>query len=208
MPTLNRSQVEMYARSAGLPVPLFVDIAMAESSGRTDVVNGIGCVGLWQINQREHVKDHPSWSVGWLKDPMNNARAAATLYRQFGTRPWVSSQAKWGESAADRVKDVVRAPLDVVTAPVDAALETARGIARVADAVERAGAWISTPANMVRVAYVAVGGVMVIVAVGQITEPLWRPAADAVTSAVGTVAGVAGPGKVARVAGAAASAAA
>jgi hypothetical protein len=61
---------------------------MAESSGRTDVVNSIGCVGLWQINQPVHVKAHPTWTVKWLQDPVNNAKAAKVIYASQGWAAW------------------------------------------------------------------------------------------------------------------------
>lgn len=90
MPTLSQSQIASVARSGGLPGDPYVwaAIAMAESSGRTDVVNSIGCVGLWQINQPEHVKSHPTWTVKWLQNPVNNAKAAKVIYNQQGLKAW------------------------------------------------------------------------------------------------------------------------
>jgi hypothetical protein len=67
---------------------MWAAVAMAESSGRTDVVNSIGCVGLWQINQPVHVKTHPTWTVAWLQNPVNNAKAAAVIYRAQGMKAW------------------------------------------------------------------------------------------------------------------------
>ena len=52
MATLTYDQLVQVARAGGLPgdADMWAAVAMAESSGRTDVVNSIGCVGLWQIN--------------------------------------------------------------------------------------------------------------------------------------------------------------
>lgn len=61
-------------------------IAMAESSGRTDVVNYLGCVGLWQIYQRVHQPRYPHWTRSWLQNPNNNAQAAWFLSN--GGRNW------------------------------------------------------------------------------------------------------------------------
>ena len=61
---------------------------MAESGGDTAVVNSIGCVGLWQINQPVHVKSHPTWTVRWLQDPFNNARAAKAIHASQGWGAW------------------------------------------------------------------------------------------------------------------------
>lgn len=89
MATLTQSQIYAVAVITGLPQPkVMAAIAMAESSGRTDVVNSIGCVGLWQINQPVHVKAHPTWTKEWLKNPINNAIAAKEIYKSQGFQAW------------------------------------------------------------------------------------------------------------------------
>lgn len=90
MPTLTQPQIAQVARAAGLPgdPDVWAAVAMAESSGRTDVVNSIGCVGLWQINQPVHIKRHPQWTVAWLQNPVNNAKAAKEIYRSQGWNAW------------------------------------------------------------------------------------------------------------------------
>lgn len=86
---LTLEQMAMYAKAAGLPNPAkWAAIGMAESSGRAGTVNEIGCVGIWQINQPVWVKDQPSWTVSWLKDPANNARAAKVVYGKQGFGAW------------------------------------------------------------------------------------------------------------------------
>jgi hypothetical protein len=89
--TLNVKQLMALARNAGFSeeqAPTMAAIAMAESSGRASVVNSIGATGLWQINQPVHVKAHPTWTQGWLKDPGNNAKAAKAIYDTQGLRAW------------------------------------------------------------------------------------------------------------------------
>lgn len=90
MPVLTQPQIAQVARAGGLPgdPDVWSAIAMAESSGRTDVVNSIGAVGLWQINQPVHVRAHPTWTVRWLQNPVNNAKAAAVIYRGQGFQAW------------------------------------------------------------------------------------------------------------------------
>ena len=82
MPTLSASQIATVANSAGFTGDSLVTataIALAESGGRTDVVNYLGCVGLWQIYQSVHAKKYPHWTTAWLKNPQNNAQAAYIL---------------------------------------------------------------------------------------------------------------------------------
>lgn len=74
-------------------------VAMAESSGDAGIVNSIGAVGLMQVNQPVHVKAHPSWTVAWLKNPVNNLRAAKILFDEAGQKwdgPWLDSRDKGG----------------------------------------------------------------------------------------------------------------
>lgn len=105
MATLTQTQVYALALMVGLPNPrVMAAVAMAESSGRTDVVNSIGCVGLWQINQPVHVKTHPSWTVEWLKNPINNASAAKVVYKAQGLTAWQSyTDGRYGRYLSESV---------------------------------------------------------------------------------------------------------
>lgn len=93
MTTLSARQIGRYAYAAGFRgdnLAIAIAVALGESSGRVEVVNSIGCVGLWQINQPVHVAAHPSWTRSWLQQAGNNAKAAFTLSgggKHFG--PWV-----------------------------------------------------------------------------------------------------------------------
>lgn len=91
---LSDSQIAAAAYSAGFrgeSLKLAVAIALAESSGRPDVVNFLGCVGLWQIYQSVHVRNNPTWTTAWLKVPANNAAAAFKLSN--GGRNWIPWEA-------------------------------------------------------------------------------------------------------------------
>lgn len=211
MATYTAAQVSAMARSAGFPNPdLMGQIAMAESSGRADVVNSIGAVGLFQVNQPVHVKDHPSWTVSYLQDPVNNTRAAKILFDQDkaaggdGLRPWVSSKngpGGWGSSAAATSATSVSDPNACADVPgmagdwcrqgangqlpqqdpnAGGALDTATQLARLAQAVAKAGNWLANPANWVRVAYVAGGVALALTA----TAVIAKPYAGAVQSAL------------------------
>ena len=104
--------MRMYATAVGFSHPdLIAEIGTAESGGDTNAHNSIGATGWLQVLQPVHVKDHPSWTVAYLKNPLNNAFAAKVLWDADkraggdGTRPWVDSMAKgngggWGKSKA------------------------------------------------------------------------------------------------------------
>lgn len=174
MPILTQSQIQMYAQSAGLtPADKWAAIAMAESSGNTDVVNSIGCVGLWQINQPVHVGSHPQWTVAWLKDPANNAKAAKVIAGSQGLSAWEAytgpdgkgSDGPWqkyykgGTGTADATPALDLNPFGGVGDAVD-------GLSKIAGDIESAGTWISTPYNWVRIGYVVAGAVLVIMGLG------------------------------------------
>ena len=171
MAILTQSQVYSIALAAGLPNPkLMAAIAMAESSGRTDVVNSIGAVGLWQINQPVHVKSHPTWTVAYLKNPMNNALAAKVILNSQGLRAWEA----YTNGAYKRYysSTVTQADVDIdnfidpygfgdaegfgsdLLSGLDAAKQ---GL----EVTVKTAAWIANPKNWIRIAYVT-GGVLVV----------------------------------------------
>lgn len=166
MATLTQGQIYTIALTAGLENPkLMAAIAMAESSGRTDVVNSIGCVGLWQINQPVHAKAHPTWTVAWLKNPVNNALAAKVIYKSQGLAAWEAyTNGAYKKYAGG----------DVPGEPVDGGGGASTQGSFVSDvpligdaldageAVVKAGAWIANPDNWARVLYVVAGGALVI----------------------------------------------
>jgi len=186
MPTLTQAQVQMYAQAAGLtPADKWAAIAMAESSGRTDVVNSIGCVGLWQINQPVHVKNHPTWTVKYLQDPANNARAAKTIAGSQGLSAWeaytgpdgVGSDGPWKEfykggsgTSATNADAQWYDPFNIIPdgsgGTLNDIIPGAGEIGQIADAVTNAAKWISTPYNWVRIGYVLGGGILFIAGVG------------------------------------------
>lgn len=90
MPTLSIPQMVAYAKGAGFgdKSALFGAIGMAESGGRTDVINYLGCVGWLQIFGRVHRPAHPHWTDEWLKNPANNAQAGYEIYKSQGLHAW------------------------------------------------------------------------------------------------------------------------
>lgn len=97
MATLTIAQMVGYAKGAGLSddkAAIAGAIGMAESSGRTDVVNFLGCTGIWQIYVGVHRATIQSKWPGVdpteaMKDPSKNAVMMAYLSnngRNWG--PW------------------------------------------------------------------------------------------------------------------------
>jgi len=92
MPTaMSAKQIAQTAYKAGWrgeDLVIATAVALAESSGRYWVVNSIGCVGLWQIYVKVHIKAHPTWTTAAMKDPDRNAAAARVLWKDRGWQPW------------------------------------------------------------------------------------------------------------------------
>lgn len=181
MATLTKAQMSLYAMAAGFPDPsLMAEVGYAESGGDTKIVNSIGAVGVLQINQPVHVKDHPSWSVAHLQNPLNNFVAGKVLWDADikaggdGLGPWADSKDKgngggWGKTQAYKnfahvsttsssdstLNDIgqsLASPVTSVAAPVMSLTKI----------VQSAAKWISNPISWLHVTYVVVGGVLMI----------------------------------------------
>lgn len=101
MAKFSRTQIEVMARAAGWGARSRDAswVAMAESGGHSETVNQIQCVGLMQINQPVFIDAHPKWTIEYLKDPMNNLRAALVIFKNAANSfdgPWADSKHKGG----------------------------------------------------------------------------------------------------------------
>ena len=80
------ASLEELATSVGMANPhLMAAIAMAESGGDPTIYNGICCTGLWQINWPVHQGRFPGKDP---KDPIDNARMAASILKSQGLGAW------------------------------------------------------------------------------------------------------------------------
>lgn len=103
MPTITEQQAAaLWVQAGGRPAdaPLAAVVAKHESGLRTDVVNGIGATGLWQI--------HPGGNQ--YKDPLTNARAAVAKLEgaggRWGPNPWqVCSDASCSNLAGEATRN-------------------------------------------------------------------------------------------------------
>lgn len=95
MATLTCAQVAELVKRVGFPntaVPganlylhvVMVAVCKAESSNREEIVNSIGCVGLFQINAPVHKK----YDARLLKQGEYNTKAALDIYKSQGLRAW------------------------------------------------------------------------------------------------------------------------
>jgi hypothetical protein len=204
MPTLTLQQAATYARSAGFTGDDLVDIvavATPESSLSTTVVNSIGCVGVWQINQPVHVRDHPTWTRAWLQDPANNATAAKAIFDVQGMAAWQA----WTDGSARAYLPAARAAVAAAgggtasgTAPgpatqagvlqdlggavagaVGGTVATGTFLANLTKMAVRTVEWMADPANWVRVIQVLLGGGLVLVGVQSLAKPVIDPIVSA-----------------------------
>lgn len=170
-------QLIALARDAGFSesqAPTMAAIAMAESSGRPGVVNEIGCTGLWQINQPVHVKDYPSWTQAWLKDPRNNARAAKVIYDKQGLSAWsvytsgaykkyLPSESTVSEVYSDIgrfLKGISGGIGDIIGGTIGNAVSLPSQVTGFFDAAEKpvkAAMWLFNPASWVRIVAMVFG---------------------------------------------------
>jgi hypothetical protein len=199
MPTLSRAQIEAVVRAGGLPThsgspsgtpATWAAVAMLESSGRTDVVNRLGCVGLWQICPVNF-----GWlgvTQGELKDPAANWRAAKRVFARQGWRAWsvvdldpggdnrpsaawiaenlgrnvsLTDPGAWAagaQVALDQAADAVPDnPIAQLVMPLGIIAGAFKGITE----------WVTDPNTWKRVALVIAGGGIVLVGVAAIAGP-------------------------------------
>jgi hypothetical protein len=183
---LSKSEMAMYAAAAGFPNPgQMAEVGYAESGGDTNIVNSIGAVGVLQVLQPVHVKDHPTWTVAWLKNPYNNFRAGKVLYDADkraggnGLRPWEDSRLKgngggWGKTSGAVQADIDwEDPLGIIPDDDSGSVlgggipEINTGLSGLTDIAKlgvRIGQWSSNPRNWLSAGYVLIGGVVIVVA--------------------------------------------
>lgn len=170
MATLNIAQMIGYAKGAGFTgedATIAGAVGMAESSGRTDVVNFLGCVGIWQIyvgvHRAEIKRRWPNLDpTTAMKDPAKNAEMAYWLWKQSKWRPWE------GYTNGMYLKYMPQARKDAgaegITA--DGSRAANAGLTDVADGL---GA-LTNPATWLRVLYTIIGIALIGLAIARFTQ--------------------------------------
>jgi len=156
----------------------------------------VGEKGLWQIYPRAH----PDWdSGGNLYDPAYNARAAFGI-SNGGTNwnPWTTYKLglylMWlpqAEVAAQRVEHLggvgaIPAELGTNVPGLGSGSEQLgqtglSALTSIPETINRIGAWLSEPANILRAVEVVLGGVLILIAISVLSRPVTEPIVKAVT---------------------------
>ncbi len=175
MAVYSAAQIAAVAKSAGFKgtdLETAVAVALAESSGRTDVVNYLGCVGLWQIYRKVHQSRHPLWTEDWLKNPSNNAIAAFQIWRDAGDswRPWSTytsgSYRRFQSQARQASTTIGILPGGVSPLAVPSDSQQLIDGGAIVDKFQSIGDFIkliTDPHTQLRIAYVLIGIVLIII---------------------------------------------
>jgi Lysozyme like domain len=165
-------------------------IVLAESSGNTEVTSWTGCChGLMQINTRVHRQ----YTTAQMKQAEPNMRAGFALWQQRRWQPWDSSRggqllrgpearlstATWHASpgaGSEGTKGAVSGAVPDVAGAIP-------GLSGALEATEKARSWITTPANLGRLAMAVLAGGAILVGVAT----LLRPAAEQTVKTIAQV---------------------
>jgi Lysozyme like domain len=192
MATIGIREIGTFAYKAGfrdVSLATAIAVAMAESGGNTTKRGKYGERGLWQINTRPNANpQYASWN---LEDPATNARAAYEIWSKNGWQPWSTftsgAYEKYQVDAVSAQSDVEIAggvgghagfkgnPPGETSAPGVPGSEALQGVKAVVEALNRIGAWISSPGNILRIVEVVVGGGLLLVAIAAISKPVTEP---------------------------------
>jgi hypothetical protein len=192
---LTARQLAQYAAAAGFrgaDLQTSVAVALAEGKGRGTPLNrevlaeSIGdngnSIGPWQI----HMPSHPEFSKTYLLNPANNAKAARAVLRKQGWAAWTQfrngaflvymplaganvKSLPGGVDTGDPIGDAAAGAID---STVGGVVDTGRSIASIGELAAKAGTWINDPGNWLRIAYVVLGGALLIGALVVVAAPM------------------------------------
>jgi hypothetical protein len=164
-------------------------VVLAESSGNPNAVSVTGCChGLMQINLNSTTK-----TAAQLKDPLTNMQEGFRLWSSRGWQPWNSSRAgqllripeaqasvaTWQLSPGVGAQGTAGAAGEAAGAVTSAV----PGLSGAIEATEKARAWITTPANLGRLAMAIIAGAIIIVGIATLIAPVAEKAVDTVAKA-------------------------
>ena len=162
-------------------------VVLAESGGKTDVTSYTGCChGLFQINTNSTTKTKAE-----LYDAKTNAQEAFRLWSSRGWQPWVSSRggqllrgpearlsaSTWQASPGVGSQGVGGAIGEAGKAATGAVTGAVPGVGETVQAINKFRDWITTPANLGRLALGIVAGAVILIGIATLVA---KPATEVV----------------------------
>jgi len=183
MPKISAQAIARHAQAAGFrgaDLQTSVAVALAESGGDTDahaLTSREDSRGLWQIN----VRAHPELAAN-LYDPATNARAARAVLRKQGWSAWSVFPLKMALYMPTAGAAVLSLPggldtgdplADKASGAIETGLELTgvKAAGQALSLVAKAGTWINDPRNWLRIAYIVLGGLLVLGALIMLAAP-------------------------------------
>lgn len=164
----------------GTTVAEWVAKSRQESSHDPTAVNGKH-IGLYQVNYELHagkadLSDDPETARKELENPLANFNTAKYIYQESGWKPWNASGGKptptaEDRAAADNPEAVVTGVPDIVDQAGAVFGDVTEALSAIVDVVSDAGGWLTDRKNWGRIAFVAIGGVVIVTAMGIIAKP-------------------------------------
>lgn len=166
-------------------------VMLAESSGNTDMHNthgGNDARGLMQINVA--AKAHPEYASRNLYDAETNVATGFELWKRDGWRPWDSSRAGQALNLPIAETAVLAAAARHPELGLKILGEGSTGLSQSAPpasvnpltALGNAIKFLSVGRNWGRIGMIAIGGVIILIAVNTLTKPYTEPVAKAAAS--------------------------
>jgi hypothetical protein len=159
-------------------------VVLAESGGNTEVTSYTGCChGLMQINVNSTSK-----TPAELKDAETNMREGFRLWSQRGWQPWNSSrggQLLRGPEARASTATWHASPgvgAEGTPGAIKGAVPDIPGVSDTLAIANKARAWITTPANIGRLAVGMIGAVIIVVGLAVLARPLAEQAVKTVAA--------------------------
>jgi hypothetical protein len=173
---LNPAQIAGVAQSVGFSKntdtwATSVAVALAESGGRAGVVNSIGATGLWQINQPVWVQSHPLWTKQWLRNPVNNGKAAYSIsHGGANWTPWATYTSGAYRLHMNAARKAIRNPTSGGFQATNASNAQNVGLASGLSGIAHLGDVLTDPETWKRVGLFIGGGILILIFIFSVTD--------------------------------------
>lgn len=167
-------------------------VMLAESSGNTDEHNtarGNDARGLMQINVKASA--HPEYASRNLYDAETNVATGFELWKKDGWQPWNSSRAGQALNMVPAEAAVLAAQarhpklgLQILGEGPNLSQSAPAGGVNPLTAIGDAIKFLSVGRNWGRIGMIAIGGIIILIAVNTLTKPYTEPVAKLATKGV------------------------